>query len=48
MNDRGSWVISKMSGMTETEALRALTPQVTLMGIAGIAATMTGVGVQVE
>ncbi|MFH1267486.1 MAG: GntP family permease, partial [Planctomycetota bacterium] len=40
MNDSGFWVISKMSGMTEAEALRSLTPQVTLMGIAGLAATM--------
>nr|MBC8425733.1 GntP family permease [bacterium] len=27
MNDSGFWVISKMSGMTEGEALRAITPQ---------------------
>lgn len=40
MNDSGFWVISKMSGMTEGEALRAITPQVTLMGFAGLAATM--------
>ncbi|OHB82354.1 MAG: gluconate transporter [Planctomycetes bacterium RBG_16_64_12] len=40
MNDSGFWVISKMSGMTEIEALRALTPMLTLMGIAGLAATM--------
>ena len=40
MNDSGFWVISKMSGMTEGEALRAITPQVTLMGLAGLAATM--------
>jgi hypothetical protein len=29
-----------MSGMTEAEALRALFPMVTLMGFAGLAATM--------
>jgi len=40
MNDSGFWVITKMSGMTETEALRALFPMLSLMGIAGLAATM--------
>ncbi len=40
MNDSGFWVICKMSGMTETEALRTLTPMLTLMGLAGLAATM--------
>jgi GntP family gluconate:H+ symporter len=40
MNDSGFWVISKMSGMTETEALRALFPMLTLMGLSGLAATM--------
>jgi len=42
MNDSGFWVICKMSGMTETEGLRTITPQLTLMGIAGLAATMIG------
>jgi GntP family gluconate:H+ symporter len=40
MNDSGFWVISKMSGMTETEALRALFPMLTLMGLSGLVATM--------
>ncbi len=40
MNDSGFWVITKMSGMTEAEALRALFPMLTLMGLAGLAATM--------
>ncbi len=42
MNDSGFWVITKMSGMTEAEALRALFPMLTLMGLAGLAATMIG------
>lgn len=42
MNDSGFWVITRMSGMTEGEALRALFPMVTLMGLAGLAATMLG------
>ena len=42
MNDSGFWVICKMSGMTETEGLRTITPQLTIMGIAGLAATMAG------
>jgi len=42
MNDSGFWVITRMSGMTEGEALRALFPMVTLMGLAGLAATMIG------
>ena len=42
MNDSGFWVICKMSGMTETEGLRTITPLLTLMGVAGLAATMAG------
>ena len=42
MNDSGFWVVCKMSGMTEAEGLRTITPQVTLMGLAGLAATMAG------
>jgi GntP family gluconate:H+ symporter len=40
MNDSGFWVISKMSGMTEKETLKALTPMATLMGLTGIIVTM--------
>jgi GntP family gluconate:H+ symporter len=40
MNDSGFWVISKMSGMTEKETLKALTPMATLMGVTGIIITM--------
>ena len=40
MNDSGFWVICKMSGMTEAEGLRFVTPMSVLMGIVGLAATM--------
>ena len=40
MNDSGFWVIRKMSGMTEKETLKALTPMATLMGLTGIIITM--------
>jgi GntP family gluconate:H+ symporter len=36
MNDSGFWVICKMSGMTETEGLRYVTPLTLLMGLAGL------------
>jgi GntP family gluconate:H+ symporter len=42
MNDSGFWVICKMSGMTESETLRTLTPMTSLMGIAGLLVTMVG------
>ncbi|MHC4401858.1 MAG: GntP family permease [Planctomycetota bacterium] len=42
MNDSGFWVVCKMSGMNEAEGLRTITPQLTLMGLAGLAATMIG------
>ena len=40
MNDSGFWVISKMSGMTEGETLRYVTVQLTIMGFAGLFATL--------
>lgn len=42
MNDSGFWVICKMSGMTEAEGLRYITPLTALMGLAGLVATMVG------
>lgn len=42
MNDSGFWVIGKMSGMTETETLKAVTPLTALMGIVGLGTTMLG------
>ena len=40
MNDSGFWVICKMSGMTESEGLRFITPLSLIMGIAGLLATL--------
>jgi len=40
MNDSGFWVICKMSGMTETEGLRTITPMSIIMGFTGLGATM--------
>ena len=42
MNDSGFWVICKMSGMSEAEGLKYITPMTTCMGIVGLAATMVG------
>ncbi len=42
MNDSGFWVICKMSGMTEREALRYITPMSILMGAVGLLATIIG------
>lgn len=42
MADSGFWVICKMSGMTETEALKTVTPNSIVMGIAGLIATLLG------
>jgi GntP family gluconate:H+ symporter len=40
MNDSGFWVICKMSGMTEIEGLKTVTPMSVIMGIAGLLATL--------
>ncbi len=40
MNDSGFWVVSQLSGMTEREALKTLTPLSAVMGFAGLAGTM--------
>ena len=42
MNDSGFWIITQMSGMTGPEGLRTLTPQLLIMGLVGLAATMAG------
>jgi GntP family gluconate:H+ symporter len=42
MNDSGFWVVTQMSGMTETEGLRTLTPMAALMGVAGLLVTIAG------
>ena len=43
MNDSGFWVITKMSGMTEAEGLKYVTPMTSLMGVVGLLVTMLGV-----
>lgn len=43
MNDSGFWVITKMSGMTEAEGLKYITPMTSLMGVVGLIVTMIGV-----
>ena len=43
MNDSGFWVITKMSGMTEVEGLKYVTPMTTIMGVVGLAAVLVGV-----
>jgi GntP family gluconate:H+ symporter len=40
MNDSGFWVVSQMSGMTEAEGLKTLTPLLVVMGVVGLLCTM--------
>lgn len=42
MNDSGFWVICKMSGMTEKETLKTVTPMSIIMGLTGLAVVMIG------
>lgn len=42
MADSGFWVICKMSGLTEGEALKTVTPLSIIMGVTGLIATMVG------
>lgn len=39
MNDSGFWVVAKMGGLTEQEALRVLTPMSVVNGTIGLMAT---------
>ncbi|MCH2210117.1 MAG: GntP family permease [Fuerstiella sp.] len=43
MNDSGFWIITKMSGMTETQGLKFISPFGTVMGIAGLLAVIAAV-----
>ena len=43
MNDSGFWVITKMSGMTEREGLKYVTPMTAMMGVVGLVAVLIGV-----
>ncbi len=36
MNDSGFWVVAKMSGLTETEALKSWTPLLIVLGVASL------------
>jgi GntP family gluconate:H+ symporter len=36
MNDSGFWIVTKMSNLTEQEALKTFSPLLTIMGIAGL------------
>jgi GntP family gluconate:H+ symporter len=40
MNDSGFWVVTRMSGMTDSEGLRVVSPMLTAMGFCGLAVTM--------
>jgi GntP family gluconate:H+ symporter len=40
MNDSGFWVITRMTGMTESETLRFVTPMMSSMGVVGLVVTM--------
>lgn len=42
MNDSGFWVITRMSGMTEAEGLKFVTPMTALMGLVGLLVTIIG------
>ena len=42
MNDSGFWVITRMSGMTEAEGLKFITPMTALMGLVGLGVTILG------
>lgn len=36
MNDSGFWIVCKMSGLTEKEALKTFSPMLSIMGVAGL------------
>lgn len=40
MNDSGFWIVAKMSGLSETEALKTWTPMLALLGIVSLAMTI--------
>lgn len=42
MNDSGFWVITRMSGMSEAEGLKYITPMTTTMGMVGLVVTLCG------
>jgi len=42
MNDSGFWVITRMTGMHESETLKIVTPMMSLMGVVGLLVTLLG------
>ena len=40
MNDAGFWIITRLSGMRESLALRTVSPMMSIQGVAGLALTM--------
>ena len=40
MNDSGFWIVAKMSGLTEAEALKTWTPLLIVLGVTSMAATV--------
>ena len=42
MNDSGFWIVTKMSNLTEKEALKTFSPLLTIMGISGLIVIMIG------
>jgi GntP family gluconate:H+ symporter len=40
MNDSGFWIVAKMSGLTEAEALRTWTPLLLVLGVTSMTATV--------
>jgi GntP family gluconate:H+ symporter len=43
MNDSGFWVMTRMSGMSEREGLKYITPMTTMMGVVGLVTVLIGV-----
>ena len=43
MNDSGFWVITRMSGMSEKEGLKYVTPMTALAGFTGLGVVILGV-----
>jgi GntP family gluconate:H+ symporter len=42
MNDSGFWIITRMTGMRETDTLKIVTPMMSLMGVVGLPVVMVG------
>lgn len=42
LNDSGFWIITRMTGLKETETLKIVTPMMSLMGLVGLPVVMLG------